>query len=285
MMTSRQPAPPASRLPGELAPVHGASTAHAFETTYDAVLFDMDGVVTNTASMHAMAWEKLFDAVLSDPRAGVEDLDRVFDADEDYRRYVDGRSREDGVAAFLASRGITLEPGTPRDSPDAWTIAGLAARKNELFLAELNERGLRSVAVLDRWRIARVSRLDPRGAPGDEVEPAARHHIALSVRGGDRSVQRRMDRRDTRSAARSAHNVDASGAGLLQGTGEGCDGEARSQLTNKEFAPCRPGTTNASNCCHFLRRRSCGSLADGSHRAAASPHNIRASGKSERILK
>mgnify|MGYP002335823309 CR=1 FL=1 len=138
--------------------MHGAPTSHAFETIYDAVLVDMDGVVTNTASIHTAAWKRLFDAVLSDSRAGVEDLGRVFDPDDDYRRYVDGRSREDGVAAFLASRGITLDPGTPGDPHDAWTIAGLAARKNELFLAELDERGLRAfpgtIAFLDRLRAA-----------------------------------------------------------------------------------------------------------------------------------
>ena len=64
---------------------------------YEAVLFDMDGVVTNTASIHAAAWKQLFDQVLRDPRVSVLDRDRPFDVVVDYRRYVDGRSREDGV--------------------------------------------------------------------------------------------------------------------------------------------------------------------------------------------
>jgi HAD superfamily hydrolase (TIGR01509 family) len=157
-MTRRPPAPAASRPPSERAPIHGAATRHAFETTYHAVLFDMDGVVTNTASLQAAAWKRLFDAVLSDPRAGNENLGGVFDAADDYRRYVEGRSSEDGVAAFLASRRIRVEPGMPQDPPAAWTIAGLAARKNELFLAELDARGLRAfpgtTALLDRLHAA-----------------------------------------------------------------------------------------------------------------------------------
>lgn len=117
--------------------------AHQLEAAYEAVLFDMDGVVTDTATIHAAAWQQLFDEVLQDPRADGADL-RPFDPVEDYRRYADGRNREDGVAAFLAARGIKLEPGRHRDSPEEWTIAGLAERKNDLFLAELASRGLRS---------------------------------------------------------------------------------------------------------------------------------------------
>lgn len=117
--------------------------AHQFEAAYEAVLFDMDGVVTDTATIHAAAWQRLFDEVLQDPRAHGADL-RPFDPVEDYRLYVDGRSREDGVAAFLAARGIELQPGRLGDSPQEWSIAGLAERKNDLFLAELGTRGLRS---------------------------------------------------------------------------------------------------------------------------------------------
>ncbi|MDZ4235931.1 MAG: HAD hydrolase-like protein, partial [Dietzia sp.] len=117
--------------------------AHQFESAYEAVLFDMDGVVTDTATIHAAAWQRLFDEVLHDPRAHGADL-RPFDPVEDYRLYVDGRGREDGVAAFLAARGIELEPRRLGDSPQEWSIAGLAERKNDLFLAELSIRGLRS---------------------------------------------------------------------------------------------------------------------------------------------
>ncbi len=110
---------------------------------YDAVIFDMDGVVTDTAAVHAAAWKKLFDAVLADRRSGLTRVPEPFDVEADYRRYVDGRNREDGVAAFLTARGVGLATGTPDDPSDAWTVWGLAAHKNELFLALLAEHGVR----------------------------------------------------------------------------------------------------------------------------------------------
>ncbi|MGZ4531722.1 MAG: hypothetical protein ACXVXP_05165 [Mycobacteriaceae bacterium] len=72
---------------------------------YDAVIFDMDGVVTDTALLHAKAWKQLFDQVLADPRAVFVTPVDPFDVVQDYRRYVDGRRREDGVVAFLRARG------------------------------------------------------------------------------------------------------------------------------------------------------------------------------------
>lgn len=138
----------------------GAHEAHRLDATFDAVLFDLDGVVTDTASIHAAAWKRLFDEVLYDPRVRVEDPEIVFDPVSDYRRYVDGWTGEDGVAEYLTARGITLDAGSPDDPPTARTIAGLAARKNELFLAELLARGLRvfpgTAALLDRLRDAAV---------------------------------------------------------------------------------------------------------------------------------
>jgi hypothetical protein len=110
---------------------------------FDAVIFDMDGVVTDTASLHAAAWKELFDGVLADPRAAAQGRLEPFDADLDYRPYVDGRAREDGVAGFLAARGVSLPAGTPDDPPDAWTVWRLAIRKNELFLTQLSADGVR----------------------------------------------------------------------------------------------------------------------------------------------
>ncbi|MBN9151143.1 MAG: beta-phosphoglucomutase family hydrolase [Cryobacterium sp.] len=138
----------------------GIQGAHELDAVYHAVLFDMDGVVTNTAAIHAAAWKQLFDQVLRDPRVHVDNPERTFDAVTDYRRYVDGRSREDGVSAYLDSRGISVDPGAPDDTSDRWTIAGLAARKNDLFHVELDKRGLRSypgtTALLARLRNAGV---------------------------------------------------------------------------------------------------------------------------------
>ncbi len=110
---------------------------------FDAVIFDMDGVVTDTASLHASAWKELFDAVLADPRVAPRGELEPFDVELDYRRYVDGRAREDGVTGFLAARGVSLPTGTPDDPPNAWTVWGLANRKNELFLTRLSAHGVR----------------------------------------------------------------------------------------------------------------------------------------------
>lgn len=86
-----------------------AQRTHRLDTAYDAVLFDLDGVVTNTAAIHAAAWKQLFDEVLRDSRVHVDDPQNTFDPVADYRRYVDGRSREDGVARYLAARGVRLD--------------------------------------------------------------------------------------------------------------------------------------------------------------------------------
>ena len=137
-----------------------AQRTHRLDTTYDAVLFDLDGVVTNTAAIHAAARKQLFDEVLRDPRVHVDDPQNTFDPVADYRRYVDGRTREDGVARYLAARGVRLDAGQSNDPPSAWTTAGIAARKNALFLAELRTRGLRvypgTAALLRRLRDAAI---------------------------------------------------------------------------------------------------------------------------------
>ncbi|MFB8774560.1 beta-phosphoglucomutase family hydrolase [Streptomyces broussonetiae] len=103
-----------------------------------ACLFDLDGVVTKTAAVHAAAWKETFDAFLRD-RDG--EHFRPFDA-HDYDEYVDGLPRADGVRTFLASRGIHLPEGTPHDPPDAATVHGLGNRKNELLLTRIRTQGV-----------------------------------------------------------------------------------------------------------------------------------------------
>ncbi|WP_253250324.1 HAD-IA family hydrolase [Arthrobacter globiformis] len=109
---------------------------------FKAVIFDLDGVVTDTAEVHARAWKELFDDVLSDPRAGRTGPRGPF-TDADYLRFVDGRPREEGVRVFLQSRGMTVPDGGPGDPPDAWSIAGFAARKNRIFNRRLETDGVR----------------------------------------------------------------------------------------------------------------------------------------------
>ncbi|MEU2897821.1 HAD family hydrolase [Streptomyces sp. NPDC001273] len=103
-----------------------------------ACLFDLDGVVTRTAAVHAAAWKELFDAFLRE-RDG--DAFRPFTG-TDYDQYVDGRPRADGVRTFLASRDIALPEGAPDDPPGVRTVHGLGNRKNELLLARIRTDGV-----------------------------------------------------------------------------------------------------------------------------------------------
>ncbi|MBO4252982.1 HAD family hydrolase [Streptomyces griseorubiginosus] len=104
-----------------------------------ACLFDLDGVVTKTAVVHAAAWKETFDAFLRE-REGADF--RPFDAGADYDEYVDGRPRADGVRTFLASRGIELPEGRPDDPPDAATVNGVGNRKNLLVLEKIRTEGV-----------------------------------------------------------------------------------------------------------------------------------------------
>jgi alpha,alpha-trehalase len=108
----------------------------------DAVLFDMDGVVTRTATVHAVAWKQAFDAFLKSRLAAPDASFEPFDADADYRLYVDGKPRLNGVIDFLASRGITLPLGNPSDPPEDETVWGLANHKERLFELLLTSRGV-----------------------------------------------------------------------------------------------------------------------------------------------
>ncbi|MCK9275162.1 MAG: trehalose-phosphatase [Syntrophales bacterium] len=105
---------------------------------YDAVIFDMDGVMTRTAKVHAAAWKDLFDEFRE--RSG--GTWSPFDPGADYRRYVDGKPRLDGIESFLASRNIELPYGTPGDDPDEKTVYGLGNRKNRFFHALLEQQGV-----------------------------------------------------------------------------------------------------------------------------------------------
>jgi trehalose 6-phosphate phosphatase len=121
---------------------------------YDAAIFDMDGVVTRTAKVHLRAWKQMFDDYLK-KHSG--DKGRPFN-DEDYRRYVDGKPRYEGVKSFLASRGIELPYGTSEDGPEQETVCGLGNRKNRLFRRLIEENGVEvyapAVDLLHRLRSA-----------------------------------------------------------------------------------------------------------------------------------
>jgi beta-phosphoglucomutase family hydrolase len=107
-----------------------------------ACLFDLDGVLTQTATVHAAAWREMFDEYLRERARQRGEQFVPFDAVRDYDAYVDGKPRYEGVRSFLASRGIELPQGSPADPPGAETIDGLGNRKNEILLAIIRERGV-----------------------------------------------------------------------------------------------------------------------------------------------
>jgi len=110
---------------------------------YDAVLFDLDGVITNTANMHAACWKQMFDEYLQNRAAETGEQFCPFELATDYRFYVDGKPRFDGVRDFLTSRGIRLPEGSPDDPSQAETVCGLGNRKNELVNEVIEEVGVK----------------------------------------------------------------------------------------------------------------------------------------------
>jgi len=127
---------------------------------FDVVLFDLDGVLTRTASVHATAWKKLFDGFLEKRAAGTGMPFVPFNIDADYRRYVDGKPRYDGVQSFLASRRIELPLGIPEDGPDVQSVCALGNQKDEYFQQQLKQNGVEpyeeSVALVRKLRTMEI---------------------------------------------------------------------------------------------------------------------------------
>jgi beta-phosphoglucomutase family hydrolase len=115
-----------------------------------ACLFDLDGVLTQTARLHAAAWKEVFDTFLHSRAEAAGEAFEPFDL-VDYAEYVDGKLRYDGVRSFLSSRGIGLPEGDPSDPPDAATICGLGNQKNELVLALMRRRGVETYQASVRY--------------------------------------------------------------------------------------------------------------------------------------
>jgi beta-phosphoglucomutase family hydrolase len=109
---------------------------------YDAVLLDLDGVITDTASVHAACWKQMFDDYLQKRATQRGEAFRPFDLATDYQIYVDGKPRFDGVRDFLTSRGIQLPEGSPDDPPQLETVGGLGNRKNALVNKVIEDRGV-----------------------------------------------------------------------------------------------------------------------------------------------
>jgi beta-phosphoglucomutase family hydrolase len=154
-----------------------------------ACLFDLDGVLTDTASVHTKAWKVMFDAFLQERAEKTGEQFVPFDPAADYRQYVDGKKREDGVRSFLASRDITLPDGNPDDSGDKDTVYGLGTRKNDAFQATLENDG---VKVFDGSR-RYLEKVTAAGLAAAVVSSSANTRHVLEITGLDKFIQQRVD--------------------------------------------------------------------------------------------
>ncbi|OBG32602.1 MULTISPECIES: beta-phosphoglucomutase family hydrolase [Mycolicibacter] len=157
--------------------------------TVRACLFDLDGVLTDTASVHTRAWKSMFDAYLSARAERTGEPFVPFDAEGDYRRFVDGRKRDDGVRAFLASRGITLPDGADEDPPDAETVHGLGNRKNEAFRVTLQADGVEVFEGSRRYLAA----VTAAGLATAVVSASANAGDVLALTGLEKFIAQRVD--------------------------------------------------------------------------------------------
>ena len=158
-------------------------------TAYDAWLFDMDGVLTQTATVHAEAWKETFDQFLAEESARTGKPYAPFDEEADYERYVDGEPREDGVRNFLASRGITLPEGSDDDPPTARTVEGVGNRKNDLVLEVLRTKGVKVYP----GAVALVKGLRQRGVKVAVVSASKNTVAALTAAGINDLFDARID--------------------------------------------------------------------------------------------
>ncbi|MBT2388280.1 beta-phosphoglucomutase family hydrolase [Streptomyces sp. ISL-1] len=152
-------------------------------------LFDLDGVLTRTAKVHAAAWKEMFDDYLR-RRAEREGVPfESFDAVHDYDEYVDGRPREDGVRTFLASRGVRLPEGAPDDGPDRETVNSLGTRKNALVLRKIREQGVEAY----EGSVAYVSAARDAGLRRAVVSSSANCRDVLAAAGIEDLFEERID--------------------------------------------------------------------------------------------
>lgn len=120
---------------------------------FNAVVLDMDGVITKTANIHAGAWKQMFDDFLKEQKG---EKFQPLDIERDYNEYIDGKPRKDGIRSFLKSRKIDLPEGGPTDKAEKNTVHGLAKRKNKIFLERLEKDGVEvfedTIEMLNFWK-------------------------------------------------------------------------------------------------------------------------------------
>jgi beta-phosphoglucomutase family hydrolase len=157
--------------------------------TTRACLFDLDGVLTDTASVHAAAWKQMFDEYLRARAARTGEPFEPFDVKKDYGPYVDGKPRLDGTRGFLSSRGITLPDGEATDGPDAETVNGLARKKNDL----VNEK-IRTVGVdVYPGSVRYLHAVREAGLTTAVVSSSANAELVLQVAGLTDLIDHRVD--------------------------------------------------------------------------------------------
>jgi beta-phosphoglucomutase family hydrolase len=190
-----------------------------------ACLFDLDGVLTQTAKVHAAAWKEMFDDFLRRRAEQAGERFRPLELPADYAAYIDGKLRADGVRSFLASRGIELPEGSPNDPPTAETVHGLGNRKNDLVVGLIAERGVdvydSSVRFVEAVRDAGLRRAVVSASRNCQaVLAAAGIEDLFEVRiDGNVAAERSLRGKpapDTFLAAAEALGVEASGAAVFE---------------------------------------------------------------------
>jgi beta-phosphoglucomutase family hydrolase len=152
-------------------------------------LFDLDGVLTQTAKVHDAAWKEMFDAYLRERAQRTGEPFVPFDPVKDYDEYVDGKPRPDGVRSFLASRGITLPDGQDDDPASAETVHGLGNRKNEILLRRIREDGVQAYP----GSVAFVRAVKDAGMPRAVVSSSANCRDVLIAAGIEDLFDARID--------------------------------------------------------------------------------------------
>jgi len=150
-----------------------------------ACLFDLDGVLTSTATLHRAAWKETFDEVI----ARYQGADAPKFSDDDYTKYVDGRLRADGVRTFLRSRGISLPEGAPDDPGTAETVNGVGNRKNDMLLKVVDTQGVTPYPGSVRY----LQAASDAGLRIAVVTSSANGEIVLKAAGLDRFIEARID--------------------------------------------------------------------------------------------
>lgn len=156
---------------------------------FDAVLFDLDGVLTATASVHASCWKRMFDAFLLERSARSAEPFRPFDVIEDYGKYVDGKPRFDGVTSFLLARGIELPYGTPDSTATEDTVCGLGNRKDALVDAVLETEGVDVYEGTINW----LTKVRGMGVKTAVVSSSKNCRAVLEAAGIDHLFEARVD--------------------------------------------------------------------------------------------